>query len=66
MSNMPHTVCPFTSLCLVPMTNAFFDAYCDEAYALLSQDWIENSGMSPSGFNLAGLTADMQALRTAA
>ena len=26
MSNMPHTVCPFTSLCLVPMTNAFFES----------------------------------------
>ncbi len=44
------------------MTWSFFNTYCDEAYALLSQDWIKTvSGLSPlgNGFDMAGLTADL-------
>jgi hypothetical protein len=45
-----------------PMTTAFFEAYCDEAYALLSTELISSSGTSPEGFDLAELQADLQAL----
>jgi hypothetical protein len=44
----------------------FWAAYCDEAYGLLSKDWLEASGKAPSGFDAAALTADMAALRRAA
>jgi hypothetical protein len=37
----------------------FLESYCVEAYALLSMDWIEKSGVSPSGLNLAALQADI-------
>jgi hypothetical protein len=43
---------------LQTMTVAFWEAYVDEAHALLSHDWIETKG-SPSGFNLAQLQADL-------
>jgi len=38
----------------------FIDTYCDEAYAVLSQDWINNvTKLSPSDFNLAALQTDL-------
>lgn len=37
----------------------FLHRYCDEAYAVLSQDWIEGGGNAPSGFNQAQLLADL-------
>lgn len=40
----------------------FLDAYCDEAYGLLSSDWATATS-SPPGFNFAALEADMNALR---
>lgn len=43
------------------MTYAFVMAYMDEAYALLSPDWVSNNP-APSGFDLAALTADLAAL----
>ena len=42
-------------------TWAFFSAYCDEAYALISNDYV-NSGKAPSGFDLTTLQADLNAL----
>jgi hypothetical protein len=42
------------------MTWAFLDAYCDEAYAVLSGDFIGASGIAPSGFNFGVLQADLQ------
>jgi hypothetical protein len=36
------------------------DAYCDEAHALVSPDFITTSGMAPSGFNLATLLEDVE------
>ena len=33
----------------------FYDAYADEAFAVLSQDFIEKSGVSPQGLNLQAL-----------
>ena len=41
------------------LTPGFLDTYCDEAYAIISQDWIEANGLSPSQFNLAQLQADL-------
>jgi hypothetical protein len=44
------------------MTWGFFSVYCDEAYAIITQDWIEANGQSPSGFDIAALQADLAAL----
>lgn len=44
---------------LLRMTWAFWQAYCDEAHALLSQDFIETTGLSASGFDLVTLTSDL-------
>lgn len=44
------------------MTWNFLNAYVDEAYCLLSNDWLEKVGESPSGFDLAELKADLAAL----
>ena len=41
------------------LTWEFWDAYTDEAYAVLSHDWIEESGLNPDGFNFAQLTKDL-------
>jgi hypothetical protein len=44
----------------------FLQAYCDEAYALLSSpDWIERTGRSPAGFDLAQLQTDLRAVAQA-
>lgn len=43
------------------MTWEFLDTYCDEAYAVLSQDWIsEKSKLTPDKFDLATLEADLK------
>lgn len=44
------------------MTEAFFLAYCDEAHALLSDDWVSGAKSAPSGFDMAALQADLAAL----
>lgn len=48
---------------LKKMSWSFFNSYCDESYAILSPDWIEDSGRAPPGFDLPQLMLDMQALR---
>ena len=45
-----------------PMTLKFFQEYCDEAYALLSEEMLGEDGTSPEGFNLTELQADLQAV----
>lgn len=45
-----------------PMTREFLTTYCDEAWAILSQEFINGKGVSPEGFNLAQLQADLAAL----
>jgi hypothetical protein len=50
------------------MTYEFWSAYCDEAYALLSTDFIKAAGTStsassPGGLSWEELQADMQALK---
>ena len=46
------------------MTWQFWNAYCDEAYGLLSPDWV-NANKCPAGFNWQQLETDMGDLRTA-
>jgi hypothetical protein len=45
------------------MAWGFYDAYMDEAYGVLSSDWIEKSGESPPGFNLSQLNSDLNAIQ---
>ena len=44
------------------MTTGYPTAYADEAYAVLTHDWIRKQGTAPSGFNLNQLTADMKSI----
>jgi hypothetical protein len=46
---------------LLRMTWAFWAAYCDEAYAILSTDFV-SKGKAPSGFDLKTLQADLKKL----
>lgn len=48
---------------LKKMSWNWFDAYCDEAYAVLSKDWINAAGTAPPGFDFTTLSADMQSIR---
>ena len=41
------------------MSWAWFEKYCDEAYALISCDFLEANGVSPSGFDFATLEKDL-------
>lgn len=46
---------------LKQMTWGFWAAYCDEAYAVLSEDWLsKNGGKDPEGFDLKALLADLR------
>ena len=47
---------------LKKMTWEFYTTYCDEAYALLSQDWSQPGRLTPAGFDFVGLQADLQAV----
>ena len=51
---------------LKKFTWRFWDAYCDEAYAMFGPDWIEKDSKSPSGFLTAGLLDDVQTLKQGA
>lgn len=42
------------------MTWAFWSAYIDECYALISSDWVDATTTSPSGFNLYALMGDLK------
>jgi len=58
---------PITLTCVtwgerLKMSHNFFADYVDESYVVLSEEWIGGNGMSPSGFNLAQLDADLAAL----
>jgi hypothetical protein len=46
---------------MLRMTWQFWETYCDEAYAILSQDWLEKNE-APSGFDMATLQADLERL----
>jgi hypothetical protein len=47
------------------MTWSFWRAYCDEAYAILSEDWINSMGVNPEGFALGQLNADLAGVTNA-
>lgn len=58
---------PLTRTCItwggkLKMSANFLADYADEAYAVLSPDWIEKNGIAPSVFNLDALKADLAAL----
>ena len=42
-----------------PVTYGFCDAYCDESYAVFSEEWLHD-GQSIAGFDKAGLLAQLQ------
>lgn len=44
------------------MTWSFWNAYCDEAYGILSPDWVTAKVPSPAHFDLATLLADLKQL----
>lgn len=41
------------------MTSRFFATYCDEAYALLSPDWLDAAQRAPCGFDVNALRLDL-------
>lgn len=47
---------------LLTMMEAFEEAYCEEAYAVVSEDWAQGLNAAPSGLRLDELLADMQAV----
>ena len=47
---------------LLKMTWAFWQTYCDEAYALFDSDWIGTAGKAPNGIDIAALKADLAKL----
>jgi len=47
---------------LQPMTLGFLPYYADEAYVVITQDWIESNKRSPSGYNISVLTGDSKVL----
>jgi hypothetical protein len=46
------------------VTMDFLNLYCEEAHAELAYDWIMAQGLSPSGFSLAQLNADLSAINS--
>ena len=48
---------------LQTMTPEWFLARCEEAYAIVSPDWVENTNLAPSGVNMEALVADLQAVK---
>jgi hypothetical protein len=47
---------------LQPVSLGFFPYYADEAYVLITQDWINQKKLSPSGFNISVLESDATVL----
>ena len=45
------------------MTWSFWEAYCDEAYAILSLDYLDGKQQAPQGFSLEQLEADLEDLK---
>jgi hypothetical protein len=48
---------------LQAMTWSFWRAYCDEAYAIISTDYLDDKQQSPAGFNMQQLQADLADLK---
>lgn len=47
---------------LVVVEWGFWEAYVDEAWAIVSQDFLNGKGVSPQGFDLAQLNSDLAAV----
>ena len=47
---------------LQQMTWNFWQKYCDEAYCVVSADWLNKSGVSPVGLDLPGLLTAMKGI----
>ena len=47
---------------LQPLSWEFWQQYFDEAYAIVTQDWIKSTGVSPVGIDINGLLADLQSV----
>jgi hypothetical protein len=45
------------------MTWSFWEAYCDEAYAIISNDYLTGKKATPAGFSLQQLQADLADLK---
>jgi hypothetical protein len=44
------------------MSWGFYNAYADESFAVISQDFIEANGLNPAGFDLTALESDLKAV----
>lgn len=44
---------------VIKLTQAFWNQYFDEAYAVITQDWLNAQGTTPTGLNLDQLQADL-------
>jgi hypothetical protein len=59
----PRALTVVTWGALKTMTWTFLDTYCDEAYAVLSQDWVnQGTHVNPNNFDLATLKSDLAQL----
>jgi hypothetical protein len=45
------------------MTWSFWETYCDEAYAILSKDYLDGEKKAPGGFSMQELEADLADLK---
>ena len=54
-----HLISVVTWGAVQPMSAAFFLAYCDECYAVLSKDWFGADNRCPSGFDLQAAQEDL-------
>jgi hypothetical protein len=43
-----------------PMSWGFYNAYADESFAVISEDFIEANGLNPAGFDLTALEGDLK------
>jgi hypothetical protein len=62
MAVSPKTLTCITWGMRLKMSHNFFADYCEEAYAVLSEDWINRLGIAPSGFDFDTLKADLAQL----
>jgi hypothetical protein len=46
----------------IPTANDFYLNYLDEGYIVITQDWLDANGKTPTGLDLTGLLAAMSAL----
>lgn len=44
------------------MTTSFFTKYCDEAYAIVTKDWLDEAGKNPLGLDVDALLRDLKAV----